>query len=105
MNMNMPMSVLPVATAQKISLGLGAFYVLFGLVGFSPFVMAQPPGQFGEMNPSLLFGVFAVNTAGNLVHVALGALMIWAGVSRPQWDLLTKTVGGVLAVLVLAGFI
>jgi hypothetical protein len=105
MNMNMPTSVLPVVSAQKISLALGAFYVLLGLVGFSPLVMAQAPGQFGEANPSLLLGVFAVNTAGNLVHIALGGLMIWAGVSRPQWDVLTRSVAGVLAVLVLAGFI
>jgi uncharacterized membrane protein len=105
MNMNMPASVLAVATAQKISLAIGAFYVLLGLVGFSPLVMAQAPGQFGEANPSLLLGIFAVNTAGNVVHLLLGALMIWAGVSRPQWDLLTKTVTAVLLMLVLAGFI
>jgi hypothetical protein len=105
MNMNMPASVLPVATAQKVSLALGALYVLLGLVGFSPLVMEQAPGQFGEANPSLLLGVFAVNAAGNLVHVALGALMIWAGVSRPRWDVLNRIIMGILLVLVLAGFI
>jgi hypothetical protein len=105
MNMNMPASVLPVVTAQKISIAIGALYVLLGLVGFSPLVVDQAPGQFGEANPSLIFGVLAVNTAGNLVHIALGALMIWAGVSRSQWDVLTKTVAAVLFALVLAGFI
>ena len=105
MNMNMPTSVLAVATAQKISLVFGALYVLLGLVGFSPMAMEQAPGQFGEVNPSLLFGVLAVNTTSNVIHLALGALMLWAGVSRPQWDVLTKVIAAVLLVLVLAGFI
>src|SRR5688500_1355982 len=101
MNMNMPASVMPVATAQKISLVLGAFYVLLGLLGFSPFVTAQPPGQFGQVNPSLLFGALAVNTAGSLLHIALGGLMILAGMARPQWDVLTRTVAGVLLLMVI----
>jgi hypothetical protein len=105
MNMNMAESALPVATAQRISLVLGAVYVLLGLLGFSPLVMAQAPGQFGEVNPGLLVGVLAVNTAGNLVHIVLGALMMWAGVARPQWDVLTKTIAGVLLAMVCAGFI
>jgi hypothetical protein len=105
MNMNMAESVMPVATAQKISLVLGAVYVLLGLLGFSPFVTAQAPGQFGEVNPDLLFGALAVNTAGNLLHIALGALMMLAGVARAQWDVLTRTIAGVLLVMVGAGFI
>ena len=105
MNMNMSASVMAVATAQKISLVLGALYVLIGLLGFSPFVTAQPPGQFGQVNPGLLFGALAVNTAGSLLHIALGALMIVAGMMRPQWDVLTRTVAGVLLVMVIAAFI
>jgi hypothetical protein len=105
MNMNMPESVMPVATAQRISLVLGVVYVLLGLLGFSPFVTAQPPGQFGEVNPSLLFGTLAVNTAGNLLRIVLGALMMLAGVARPQWDVLTRTIAGVLLLLVCAAFI
>ena len=105
MNMNMPMSVLAVATAQKISLAIGALYVLLGLLGFSPLVTEQPPDQFGRVNPGLLFGVFAVNGAQNVVHLVLGAMMIWAGMFRAQWDLLTRTIAVVLLALVGAGFI
>lgn len=102
--MNMAESVLPVSTAQKISLAFGALYALIGILGFSPLVVYAPenPGVQGVTIQGLLFGVFAVNTVHNLSHLVLGGLMIWAGMSRPRWDVLTRTLA-VAFVLLLAG--
>jgi hypothetical protein len=99
--MSMPMSVLSVALAQRISLAFGALYVLIGVLGFTPAVTypAEGAGQ------GLLLGVFAVNPVHNLAHLALGGLMVWAGLNRPQWDMLTKTLAVVFLLLVGASFV
>jgi hypothetical protein len=95
------MSVLSVALAQRISLALGALYVLIGVLGFTPAVTypAEGPGQ------GLLLGVFAVNPVHNLAHLALGGAMIWAGQVRPQWDMLTRTLAVVFLLLVGASLV
>ena len=96
-----------VALAQRISLAFGALYLLIGVLGFTPLVMIQPPNPnvFGSMEQGLLFGVFAVNTTHNLAHLILGAAMIWAGRSRPWWDMSTKVLAVVFLLLVGASFI
>lgn len=105
--MNMPTSALAVGTAQKISLGFGAFYVLIGLLGFTPLVTfeAANPSVRGPGPGGLLFGIFAVNAIHNIAHLVVGAAMIWAGMSRPHWDLLTKALAIVFVLLVGASFV
>jgi len=105
--MNMSASVLPVATAQKISQALGALYVVIGVLGFSPLVTLVPanPAVFASVDQGLLLGIFAVNTVHNITHLLLGAAMIWAGMARPQWDMLTKALAITFLLLVGASFV
>src|SRR5919197_4720836 len=65
------------STAQRISVGFGIFYLAIGVLGFIPGITAAStqPGQ------GLLLGVFAVNMLHNIVHLAVGAVLVWAGMS------------------------
>jgi hypothetical protein len=55
----------------------GAVFVVIGLLGFTVSGGHQPVGSHGGH----LLGVFQVNLLHNLVHLALGALMIFAAVA------------------------
>ena len=89
-----------VSTAQKISLALGAVYLLIGVLGFVPgiTVPSSAPGQ------GLLLDIFAVNTVHNLAHLVVGAALIWAGTSA-QVALINKGLAVVFAVLVVGSVI
>ncbi len=89
-----------VSTAQKISLALGAVYLLVGVLGFVPgvTVASSAPGQ------GLLLGIFAVNTVHNVAHLVVGAALIWAGTSA-QVALINKGLAVVFAILVVGSVI
>jgi hypothetical protein len=89
-----------VSTAQRISLALGAVYVLIGILCFLPGVTVASiaPGQ------GLLLGIFAVNTVHNVAHLVVGAALIWAGTSA-QVALINKGLAVVFAILVVGSVI
>ena len=89
-----------VSTAQKISLALGAVYLLIGILGFVPGVTvgSTAPGQ------GLLLGIFAVNGVHNIAHLVVGAALIWAGTSA-QVALVNRGLAIVFAILVVGSVI
>lgn len=97
--MNMSMSSM--STAQKITVGFGAFYVLIGVLGFIPgiTVATAVPGQ------GLLLGIFAVNLIHNVAHLLLGAILIVGGMSAANVTITNKAMAVIFAVLVVGSFI
>jgi hypothetical protein len=90
------------AIAQRITLGLGVVYVAVGLRGFIPGITvagAQHPGH------GLLLGIFAVNALHNVVHLAAGALLIWASTTASNTILVNRALAVVFALLVVASLI
>lgn len=87
--------------AQRIALVIGIVYVAIGLLGFVPGVTVST-GQTGQ---SLLLGIFAVNTIHNIAHLAVGALLIWAGISTEHFSWLSKALTAVFALLVIVSFV
>lgn len=81
--------------AQKITLGLGIFYVAIGILGFVP----------GITTDGMLLGIFAVNALHNIAHLVLGAILVWASMSPGMLTTVNKAMAVVFAVLVLASFI
>jgi hypothetical protein len=79
---------------QRITLALGIVYVIVGVLGFIP----------GITSNGLLLGVFAVNTLHNIAHLALGAVLVWGGMS-PNYVTVNKAMAVVFAVLVIASFV
>ncbi|MEP7200335.1 MAG: DUF4383 domain-containing protein [Chloroflexota bacterium] len=86
---------------QKITVALGAFYVLIGILGFVPgiTVATAVPGQ------GLLLGIFAVNLIHNIAHLLLGAILIVGGMMAANTVMVNKLMAVIFAVLVVASFI
>jgi hypothetical protein len=89
------------STRQKITVGLGIVYLVIGILGFIPgiTVATAQPGQ------GLLLGIFAVNTVHNIVHLIIGAVLIWGGLSATNVTTVTKVMAVVFALLVPVSFI
>jgi hypothetical protein len=76
--------------ARTVAVVFGAIYVLAGLAGF---VIAQD---------DKIFGLFEVNTLHNIVHILLGAILLYGATTT---SLAITTTRGVGAVLVLLGIL
>ena len=88
--------------AAKISLALGAAYVLIGVLGFIPGITVangMAPGQ------GLLLGIFAVNALHNIAHLVLGAALIWAATTADNVRMINKGMAVVFAILVVGSLI
>ena len=83
-----------IADVQKTyAMVIGAVLVLVGILGFVPGV-GQP----------LLLGIFGVNMAQNLLHLAGGALMLWFG-SKGSGKTANMYLGIISAVVAVLGFV
>lgn len=81
--------------AQTFALGGGVFFLLIGILGF---VLAPDEGD-------KLFGVFQVNLLHNLIHLAIGAVLLVGSsthIRAKQVNLIVGIVYGVVALLGLA---
>jgi hypothetical protein len=77
--------------ARTVAAVFGAIYLVVGIVGF---VLESP-----------LLGLFEVNSLHNIVHVAIGAILLYGSTSTATAVLATRGVGAVLAILGVLGFI
>ena len=69
----------------------GVVYLVAGIAGF-------------VTNTSPLFGLFPVNALHNVVHVVLGAILIWGMMNTASAVLANRWVGVLLIVLAVVGF-
>lgn len=80
---------------KKIGLAFGAVFVLVGLAGFVPAL--TPDGK--------LLGLFAVNGAHNLVHIATGAIALGIALASPAaLSLFFKVFGVVYGLVAILGY-
>ena len=77
--------------ARTVAVAFGAIYLLVGIVGFA---LDSP-----------LLGLFDVNLLHNIVHIVLGAVLLYASMSYSTAILATRGVGAVLVVLGILGFV
>ena len=75
--------------ARTIAAVFGAVYLVAGLAGF---ILETP-----------LFGLFEVNTLHNVVHIVLGAILLYGATSTSLAVMTTRGVGGLLLVLAILG--
>jgi hypothetical protein len=78
-------------TARTVAAVFGVVYLLVGVIGF---VMQSP-----------LFGLFPVNALHNVVHIVLGAILLYGATSTSAALMATRVVGAVLVVVGLLGFV
>jgi len=81
--------------ARTVAAVFGAVYVLVGILGF-----ILVPGGEGD-----LLGLFPVNALHNIVHVLLGAILLYGSMSYAAAIQTTRGVGAVLLLLGILGFI
>jgi preprotein translocase subunit Sss1 len=77
--------------ARTVTAVFGAVYLLVGIVGF---VMTSP-----------LLGFFEVNALHNIVHIVLGAILLYGAMSTAAAVQSSRWVGALLIVLGIVGFI
>jgi hypothetical protein len=70
----------------------GVVYLVAGIAGF-------------VTNTSPLFGLFPVSLLHNVVHVVLGAILIWGMMNTASAILANRWVGVLLMVLAVVGFV
>ncbi len=67
---------------RYFALVIGAIYVIVGILGFVPAALSSPPADAPSVsvtsNYGYLLGIFPVNLLHDLVHIAVGALGLWA---------------------------
>jgi hypothetical protein len=64
------------STIEKITTGFGIVYILIGILGFVPGITIPAPNPGPVPGDGLLLGIFVVNLVHNIVHLALGAILI-----------------------------
>ena len=77
--------------ARTVAAVFGAVYLLVGIVGF---ILESP-----------LLGLFEINGLHNIVHVLLGAILLYGSMSYSAAIQTTRGVGALLVVLGLLGFV
>ena len=74
---------------RTVAAVFGAIYLVAGLAGFA---LDSP-----------LFGLFEVNLLHNVVHILLGAILLYGATSTPAAIMTTRGVGAVLLLLGILG--
>jgi Domain of unknown function (DUF4383) len=74
---------------RTVAVVFGAVYIVAGLAGF---VLEAP-----------LFGLFEVNLLHNIVHILIGAILLYGATSTPLAVMATRGVGALLLVLGVLG--
>ena len=77
--------------ARTVAAVFGAIYLVVGIVGF---VLETP-----------LLGLFEVNALHNVVHIVLGAILLYGSTSFAAAVQTTRGVGALLVVLGILGFV
>jgi hypothetical protein len=84
----------------------GAVYVVVGLLGFlgDPIVADASHADMESASGDLL-GLFPINVVHNIVHLAIGAFLLWGATEHDRAILSARVVGGVYLLVGLLGFV
>jgi hypothetical protein len=90
-----------------VALVFGVVYVLVGVAGFVPAVTEEVERVLNDMDSAtgMLLGIFAVNAAHNVVHLAIGALLLWGATATSAAIMASRIVGIVYLLVGLLGFV
>ncbi|MDQ2935765.1 MAG: DUF4383 domain-containing protein [Chloroflexota bacterium] len=89
--------------ARTVAASLGVIYVLAGVVGFLPDPLVQASTTAGAT--AALLGVFPINPLHNVVHLAIGASLLYASMATATARMASRVIGIVYVVVGLLGFV
>lgn len=87
--------------ARQLALAFGAVYLLVGILGFIPGLssgMAPAGGTY-------LLGVFPINWLHNLVHLGIGAALVYAATGERTATVVARAIGIVYLAVGALGFV
>lgn len=89
-----------------VVLVFGAVYVVVGLLGFlgEPIVADASHADMESASGDLL-GIFPINVVHNIVHLAIGAFLLWGATEHDRAVLAARVVGAVYLLVGLLGFV
>lgn len=91
--------------ARTVALVLGVVYVLIGILGFvPPFVTGEAPADMPSAS-GLLLGIFPINAVHNVVHLVIGAALLYGATATPMAVMVAKVVGIVYLAVGLLGLV
>lgn len=89
--------------ARTVALVLGVVYVIVGVLGFIPdLVTGAAPENMPSADGNLL-GIFPVNAVHNVVHLVIGAALLYGATGTAAAILVSRVVGIVYIVVGLLG--
>lgn len=90
---------------RTVALIFGAVYVLVGVLGFFGHpIVTEPALDNMESASGDLFGLFPINALHNVVHLAIGAFLVWGATEQGRAVIAARTVGGIYLVVGLLGY-
>lgn len=91
--------------ARTVAAAFGVVYVLVGVLGFiSTFVTGDVPAGMESATGSLL-GIFPINAVHNIVHLAIGAALLYGATSRVAAVGVLKVIGAVYVLVGVLGIV
>ena len=91
------------ALVRTAALVLGAIYIVVGIVGFIPlFVASGGVASMPSASGSLL-GIFPINALHNVVHLAIGAALLYGATATVTATMVARAVGAVYVLVALVG--
>lgn len=90
--------------ARTVAAVFGVVYLIVGVVGFIPAFVTDATQGMSSATGSVL-GIFPINALHNIVHLLLGAILLYGASSTPAAVMVLKGVGALYVVLGVVGII
>lgn len=92
--------------ARMVALVFGAIFVLVGIIGFIPAISPTADSVQGmEVADAAVLGLVPVNAIANIVHIVLGAVLLYASMNTPSAILVLRVFGAAYLLLAVLGLI
>lgn len=91
--------------ARTVAAVFGVVYVLVGILGFLPALVTGGAPSGMESASGSLLGIFPVNPIHNVVHLVIGAALLYGATSRDAAVGILKVVGGAYVLFGVLGII
>lgn len=91
--------------ARTVAAVLGVVYLLIGVLGFIPALApgGAPAGM--ESASGSLLGIFPINAVHNIVHLAIGAALLYGATGRDAAVMVLKVIGGAYVLFGVLGIV
>ncbi len=92
--------------ARMVALVFGAIFVLVGIIGFIPAISPTADSVQGmEVADAAVLGLVPVNAIANIVHILLGAVLLYASMNTASAILVLRVFGAAYLLLAVLGIV